>query len=238
MKTAIKLAITVIILSISTVACSQTRYATDQFDITEFSSIESSIVGNINIRQGQTTNVTAEGNEEILDILEVKIENGTLVLDMEERLLKRFNRSANKLTVSITTPNLTYIDSEGVGNIVIEGTFKTPELTINSSGVGNITAENLQAGYIKIDSEGVGNIILGGTADNIDIKSEGVGNVEAEKLRAKNAFASSEGVGNVSCFASEYLKASSDGIGNITYYGKPQKTDLSKNGIGKVKSGD
>ncbi|MDD4777463.1 MAG: DUF2807 domain-containing protein [Fermentimonas sp.] len=238
MKTAIKLIITLIVLSFSTAACTQSRYATDQFDITEFSSIESSIVGNINIRQGQTTNVTAEGSEEILDILEVKIENGTLFLDMEERLLKRFKRSANKLTVSITTPDLTYIDSEGVGNIVIEGTFKTTELTINSSGVGNITAENIRAEYIKIDSEGVGNIILGGTADNVDINSVGVGNVEADRLKAKSAFVSSEGVGNVSCFATEYVKASSDGIGNVTYYGKPRETDLSKNGIGKVKSGD
>lgn len=118
---------------------------------------------------------------------------------MDERQLKRINKRANKLTISISTPTLNYIDSEGVGNFVIEGTFETPELSINSSGVGNLTAENLNAGYINIDSEGVG---------------------------------------NVSCFATEYLKASSNGIGNITYYGKPKETDLSKNGIGKVRSGD
>ena len=43
MKTSIKLLITAIIFSFSSVACTQTRYATDQFDITEFSSIKSSI---------------------------------------------------------------------------------------------------------------------------------------------------------------------------------------------------
>lgn len=238
MKTAIKLAITTIILAISSVACSQPRDATDQYDITEFTSIKSSVVGNINIRQALSTNVTAEGNEEMLDMLEVKIENGTLVLNMDERRLKRFNRRASKLTISITTPNLTYIDSEGVGNIVIEGTFDTPELTINSSGVGNIKAENIKAGSVKVDSEGVGNIILIGSADNIDIESEGVGNIDTYKLKAKRAYVSSEGIGNVSCFASEYLKASSKGIGKITYYGKPKETNLSKEGVGKVKSGD
>ena len=238
MKTVIKLAIIAVVLSISTMACTQTRYATDKFEVTAFTAIESSIVGNIIIRKGQTTEVTAEGSEEMLNLLEVEISNGTLELDMEDRLLKRLNRNANRLTVTIITPNLTYIDNEGVGNIVIEGTFDTPELTIYSEGVGNITAENLQAGYIKVDSEGVGNIILKGSANNIDIKSEGVGNIEAERLKAKSVTVFSKGVGNVSCFASEYIKASSDGIGNITYYGKPQKTVVSNLGIGKVKSGN
>lgn len=238
MKTSIKLLITAIIFSFSSVACTQTRYATDQFDITEFSSIKSSIVGNIFIRQGQTTSVTAEGSEEILDILEIKIDNDTLKLYMEEHLLKRFNRSAKKLTISIITPNITFIDIEGVGNIVVDSTFETPELTVNSSIVGNFTAENLKAGYVKIDSEGVGNIILGGIGEKIEMESEGVGNVEAERFKAKSAIVNSQGMGNVSCFASEYLKASSNGIGNIIYYGKPQETFLSKHGIGKIKSGD
>lgn len=238
MKTAVKIAIIAIFLTISNVSCTQTRYASDQFDITEFSSIKSSIVGNINIRQAQSTNVTAEGSEGILDLLEVKIENGTLILDMDKNLLKRFNRGANNLTISITTPNLINIDSEGVGNVVIDGTFNTSELTINSEGLGNIIAENLHAGYIRVDTEGVGNIILGGTADNIDIQSEGVGNVDADRMKTKSAFVSSQGIGNISCFASEYLKASSEGIGNITYYGRPLETELSKEGIGKVRPGN
>lgn len=238
MRTTLKLAIIAIILTLSNNACTQQRYATDQFDITEFSSIKSSVVGNINIRQSQSYKVTADGSEDMLDILEVRVDNGTLILDMDERQLKRINKRANKLTISISTPTLNYIDSEGVGNFVIEGTFETPELSINSSGVGNLTAENLNAGYINIDSEGVGNITIGGTSDKINIKSEGVGNVKADKLKANSVFVTSEGVGNVSCFATEYLKASSNGIGNITYYGKPKETDLSKNGIGKVISGD
>ena len=53
-----------------------------------------------------------------------------------------------------------------------------------------------------------------------------------------NSVVISEGVGNVSCYASKYLKIDSEGIGNVTYYGKPKDTNLNKDGIGKIKSGD
>lgn len=238
MKSTIKLSIIALTLTISSIACSQQRYAADQYDITEFSSIKSSVVGNISIRQTQNTSVSAEGNEEMLDLLEVKVDNGTLVLDMVEQGLKKLKRGNGKLNILITTPNLTYIDNKGVGNLVIEGIFNSPELTINSSGVGNTSIENIKAGSINVDSEGVGNITLIGTADNLDIESEGVGNIYAERLKTKSAFISSEGIGNVKCYASEYLKASAEGIGRITYFGNPKKTNLSKEGIGKIKSGD
>ena len=79
---------------------------------------------------------------------------------------------------------------------------------------------------------------MGGKADKVEIDSEGVGNVEADKLIAREAIVSSEGVGNVSCYASEYLKIRSQGIGNVKYYGKPTETDLSKDGIGKIRAGN
>lgn len=172
----------------------------------------------------------------MLNALDVRMENGKLVLDMEESFLKRFHKRSENLVISISTPNLTRIDSEGVGNIVIDGTFTSPELIIESEGVGNITAENLRCQKVIINSEGVGNITLGGTADSVEISSEGVGNVDAERLKAKSAKVSSQGVGNVSCYASEYLKVESESIGNVRYSGNPAKKELSKNGIGKIKA--
>lgn len=235
MKQLFSLTFVTLLLAVSS-SCAQTRRATDQFEVSNFTTIESSVVANIHIRQSSNTSVTAEGNEEMLNALDVRMENGKLVLDMEESFLKRFRKRSENLVISITTPTLTRIDSEGVGNIVIDGTFTSPELIVQSEGVGNITAENLRCQKVIIDSEGVGNIDLGGTADNVEISSEGVGNVNADRLKAKSAIVSSEGVGNVSCHASEYLKVRSEGVGNVRYSGNPAKKELSKNGIGKIKA--
>jgi len=238
MKPLFTLTFITLLLAVSSTSCAQSRHATDTFDVEDFSSIEASMVSNIRITQSNVTSVSAEGSEELLDILDVRMENGRLILKMEDRYRKKFRKNANKMTISITTPTLTRIDSEGVGNITIDGSFSSPELIIQSEGVGNITAENLRTQKVVIDSQGVGNITLGGTADNVDISSEGVGNVHADGLKAKRAVVSSEGVGNVSCHATEYLKVSSQGIGNVHYLGNPKEKDLSKDGIGKIKAGN
>lgn len=227
-----------LLFSISNISYAQKRLSKDEFDVSNFTAIRSSVVGNIEVRQASQTSVTAEGSEAMLDLLDVKMDNQTLVLKMEDRLMKRIRNSANRLTIYISTPNLTHIDFEGVGNITIKGNFDTPELIIESDGVGNINADYLNAGSVKIESEGVGNISIGGKAESVDISSEGVGNINTRELITSNAIVISEGIGNVSCYASEYLKIDSEGIGNVTYYGKPKETNLNKDGVGKIKAGN
>lgn len=229
----------VTLLAVSSSTYAQSRRATDQFDVSNFTAIETSVVGNIQIRQSSKTTFTAEGSEDMLNALIVRMDNDKLVIDMKENFFNNlFRKRARNLSISITTPNLTRIDSEGVGNIVFDGTFNTPELKIESDGVGNITAENLLVKKVTVESDGVGNITLGGMADFVDINSDGVGNVHATRLKAKRAVVSSDGVGNVHCYATEYIKVNSNGVGNVAYYGKPAKTEFYKNGIGKIKAGE
>lgn len=227
-------------LTVAGTATAQSRHATDQFEVTPFDAIESSVVANIIIRQSDITKVTAEGSEKLLDRLEVRMDGKTLILEMdtEDMKEKKINGNKDKLTIVISTPTLTQFESEGVGNIEFDGTFKTPELVIESEGVGNLRADNLIAGSVILRYEGVGNITLGGKSDKIDIRSEAVGNIDAAKLVAKNTIVSLEGVGHVKCHATDYLEVHSNGIGGVKYYGNPKKKELHKNGIGRIKSGD
>ena len=100
--------------------------------------IESSVIADIHIKQSSTVSVTAEGSERLLNILDVRMDNDKLILTMEERHLKKNKGRSDKLSIYISTPTLTRIDSDGVGNIEIEDTFSTPELTVDSEGVGRV----------------------------------------------------------------------------------------------------
>ena len=237
-----KISATLTLIAVLFTACisagAQSRQAADEFEVSEFTAIESTVFANIEIRQSSTTSVTAEGSEELLNLLDVRMDHDKLVLTMDDRHNKRNKGRTERLLISISTPTLTRLDFDGVGNIEIKGSFSTPELTIDSEGVGNLTADRLDVGSIYISSEGVGNTNLGGKADKIEIKSEGVGNVNTSDLTARDAIVTSQGVGNVSCYASEYLKVRSEGIGNVKYYGNPKDKELSKEGLGKIKAGD
>lgn len=228
-----------VLFMISSGACVQSRHAADQFEVTEFKAIKSSVVGNIHIRQSPTVSVTAEGSEEILNNLDIRMDDDKLVLSLKKRRQRKNSADSDKLLISISTPTLTAIDLDGVGNIEIEGNFSTPQLTIDSDGVGNFRADNLDAGSIHISSKGVGNITIGGKSGGVEINSRGVGNVDTSELKAESAIVSSRGIGDVSCYASQYLKASSSGIGNVTYYGNPTEKELSKNKLlGKIIAGN
>lgn len=206
-----------------------------EFSVTAFSEIDSEIVGNIEVVQSPQTSVTAEGKERLVENLKIWVEEGELKLEMKDRLrFKKWKGSRPKLTVYISTPELSKVSSEGVGNIKLKSEIKVSELKIDSEGVGNISADNITAGFIKVESDGVGNIALKGSADNLEIESEGVGNINTRDLKAQHVKVSSEGVGNISCYASGSIDIKSEGVGNVSYYGNPELKTIIKNGVGRV----
>lgn len=219
-------------------ACTQDRTITKNYRMPAFTAIESNSAGNIFFRQGNTTSVRAEGNEDLLDKLKVSVLNGVLMIDMEERTWKRFKNKKNKLTIFITSPSLEALELNGVGNIKLEGTVNTPRIEIESDGVGNLAAENLVCDHIILTSDGVGNLRLAGTTNTISITSDGVGNIHAEHLIAHSADVISNGVGNVRFHAAKTADVSANGIGNVSYYGNPETKNIRKNGLGKVKPGN
>lgn len=231
------------LLTLTQTACvaqnTNTKVISRNFTVTAFSYIDNNTVGNIEFTQSPNHSVSVEGDEEMVNNLLVKVENNQLKLSNKKDFKKIFgNRKTKKLTIYISSPQLTAIESDGVGNILLKGTLNTPKLEITSNGVGNIKSENLVSETIIIDSEGVGNIELIGKTTSLSVSSEGVGNINTRELIARNVKIDSDGVGNTSCYASESVDIRTDGVGNVRYYGNPQTKNIRKGGIGKVKAGE
>ncbi|WP_418894326.1 head GIN domain-containing protein [Limibacterium fermenti] len=238
MKTKIIVFFTVMaaVMCLST-ACAQSRITSKNFPVRAFLAIESNSVGNLHIRQGSDTQVRAEGDDEMIKKLDIRVEQGTLVIDMEKTIVKKWKRNT-KLDIYITTPSLSKLEQDGVGNVVFTGTVNVPKLEISSDGVGNISSDELICDDLIIESDGVGNIQLAGKTQILSVYSDGVGNVNTENLIAAKAKIISNGVGNVRCYATEEVDISAGGVGNVTYFGNPASKYIRKGGIGKVKAGD
>ncbi len=227
-------------------ACAQNRGTTGQsdsstitksFNVGSFSAIESGIVGNIIFTQSNHPSVTAEGKEEMINRLIVKVEDDELKLSMKDHTnIKHRNKKA-RLTITISSPQLYNIKSDGVGYLFLEGVVKTDNLHIVSGGVGNIRASQLECDQLTVHSEGVGNIHLKGKGRLAEYESNGVGNIDTSEFIAEDVFARLTGVGNVKCYASKNIELYSSGVGSITYYGEPIIKALDKNGIGPIKKG-
>lgn len=237
--------VVILLLAMGTVqtVCAKTqskKTISRNYDVSAFHSIETDIVGNIVFTQSPSVTVRAEGHQESVDNLIVRSEGGILTLKMREKLRWNFfsRRKKQKLTVYISSPDIKRLESDGVGNVCLDGRIETENFHIDSDGVGNIEALQLFCQNLTINSDGVGNIRLSGKAHSAEYCSDGVGNIKAEDFDAENLIVKSSGVGNVRCRASQTIELHGSGIGNISYYGNPSVKKLNKNGIGKIKQHD
>lgn len=208
------------------------NYITRDYKVGNFSKLDILTVANIDYTPSTdgTTSLQIYGPDNIVELVNVDVKDDMLTLSMKKKNIKKSN-----LKITISSPDLQYAKSSGVGDLTINGTLKTANLTIKNEGVGNIKINHVSCTELDIHTEGVGNVTVQGKAEKVSLVSQGVGNINASGLESRAVTALSEGVGNISCHATESIHASAHGVGNISYKGNPKEKDLKKSGIGSIK---
>ena len=200
----------------------------------KFSTVYSEVVANIIIEQGNEYLIEARGPEHIIRLIEPEVsKGGTLTIKSTEEYKVKKN---NGITIRIVTPTLDHAYNNGVGNMHVKGTVKASMMTVTNEGVGNITFDDLHCEILQVINEGVGNINLAGEATKRAVfKSRGVGSINAYNLITPDLTAGLEGVGGIECHVTERFICKAEGVGSIYYKGNPKHTNISSEGIGKVK---
>src|SRR5690606_2202628 len=113
-----------------------------------FNAVESAGAFDILIKDApQDGNRNLEGESNILQKIEVKVEGSTLILKQKPG----FNfRSTKNVTITFNAKNLKSIGLSGSGNITTEGIQKADSFRVGLSGSGDIdvkvSADNINAG--------------------------------------------------------------------------------------------
>lgn len=211
------------------------KYITRDYKINDFTAVDAITVSDIYYTQSTDgkSSLQIYGPENFVELIQVSVKGNTLKLTMDKH--KKI-KNAQKLKITISSPNLNRIDFKGVGDIIIKDQFVTSRLEVESKGVGNIDIENLDCQNLTVNSMGVGDVKLKGNAENASLYSKGVGDIQATDLEATHVTASSNGVGNISCNAVQSINASVKGVGSIDYKGSPEQKTFNKKGIGSIKN--
>lgn len=208
---------------------------TRNYKVSNFTKIDAGAVGDIYYTQSADgkTSVQIAGPENYVNMFEVKIVDGTLVISLPKN--SKFSNIKN-LRINVSTPKLNGIYFKGVGDILITEGLTTDTLEIKSKGVGDLKINSLTCEKLEVESMGVGNVVLQGIAKNVVLRSHGVGDIEAEGLQSEKVRAISKGVGNISCHATQTIDASVKGVGSIRYKGNPITKNLSSKGVGSIRN--
>ena len=178
----------------------------------------------VNISQGNFFEVVAVGEENIIELLELDVQNGVWDIEFERCV------SEHDVKLFITTPDIRLLSIQGSGDIFAETFLETQDLTLRISGSGDMC---LGAFAETVDAKitGSGDIELEGNAQDLDLRISGSGDFQAFPFITQNADVRISGSGDASVHVLELLEVNISGSGNVYFKGNPQLViDISGSG--------
>lgn len=197
--------------------CEKGAGSTEVRDLTiqDFHSISLEIPADVYIRQGNDFSVRAEGQDNILDLIETDVDNGLWEIEFSDCV-----RDFQSLKIYITMPEIDKLVSTATGDIYGENLFQIDDLVLLSTGTGNMELD-LDADDVEASCTGTGDIRLYGICDDLHVVLTGTGDFEGFQLKAQTADVRTTGTGDAEVNVENRLKVSITGSGDVSYKGNP-----------------
>ncbi len=183
---------------------------TETRPVSNLTAVTLSGAGELIIEQTGTESLTIEADDNILPIIETRMEGRRLNIGFVPNTAP--SRAA-RLRYTLTVRSL-------------------EDITL--SGAGTINATNIRADKFIVSSSGAGKITIAGTAGDLNITLSGAGAFDGAAFEAKNVVVQVSGVGSSTVNAQRTLNASVSGVGSVEYIGNPEVTQQ-VSGVGSVK---
>ena len=211
-----------------------------QLDLKDFTSVQAKGAVNVTIAQGPFS-VNVEGNLNAMDLVEVTVEKGVLLVDCSKKSARKRRDCKcdldNAPKVQVTMPELSSVGVGGSGLVTIASFAQTgavdlavagsgdikfnaltglQQLTTSVSGSGDIVGDNAEVvGITKLAVAGSGDIRIAGRTGKVEASVSGSGDVDASKLEAGTGVASIAGSGSIVVNTKGRLTKAISGSGKV-----------------------
>jgi Putative auto-transporter adhesin, head GIN domain len=205
-----------------------TTLKTEKRTVEDFTSVHSKGGWNVEITYGKSNEITLKGDDDLLDNITTKVEDGVLIISTKNNTY--FKTKYNTI-IFIQMTELKDLILSGSSNVKGNGDFfNTGKSKFKLSGSGNVDFKFGKIAEIDISLSGSGNYNFAGTTEKNNISISGSGNVEALKVTSNIVTVNISGSGNASVHANESLQVKISGSGNVKYTGNT--TNISKTIMG------
>lgn len=207
-------------------------YKKETREVGSFSGVASSGSWDVMLSYGNSNSIEIEGDENLLEYIETKVENGKLHI----KARKNGNiRSKNKIVVYVPISQVKGLYLSGSGDIIGKGNFSNSGTTnVAVSGSGNIKLDFGRFDRIDASVSGSGGIILKGSSNEVDARISGSGNINCKEVVSDDVTASVSGSGNIRVQANTSIDARIAGSGNVYYTGGAKNVRTHKAGSGRI----
>jgi hypothetical protein len=207
---------------------------TENRTVDQFNSIDVSGSIEVYVKQDSVRSVKIEGDENILQYIEIHTEGETLSIHTRNGIRLQTTR---KIKVYVSNASYKDFEASGACNIYTENKITSSgKLSIDLSGASKVKMD-LKAPEIYAGSSGSGHIELSGETKNLKVDGTGSTDIRTFNLLAENTDVEITGSGNAEVFASVKLDVHVSGAGSVKYKGNASVSqDIS--GAGSVKKVD
>jgi hypothetical protein len=197
-------------------------------DLGQFDKISVTRGMNVYISNGSSTKVVIKADENLLDVIETTVADGTLKVSCNKIIRKA---ESNKVFVTVT--NLQLLKTTTGSNVFSEDTLQFQTLNIKSTAGSNVKLA-LKAGELNVSAVTGSNIFLNGTAKSLTVKANSGANVKAGDLMAENCFVKASSGANIWINVQKLLEVNVSSGGNLYYSGEPNPLRMIKSSGGNV----
>lgn len=196
---------------------------TQTFPYRDFNAVAVSGSWKVAITYSETFSINIESDENLFDFFDIHVADNTLHLKTKQGYTVLSPKCPNAVgRLSITMPVLTQVSGSGSTTGTISG-FNRPEsdLSVDLSGSGDITADNIITNNIKPTISGSGTFTATGKAKTMTAVVSGSGKIHTANLEVATADVSISGSGSAELWVTEKLNVDISGSGTVRYKGTP-----------------
>lgn len=198
-----------------------------------FTAIELYGLIDLEIIQNSQYKLEIEAGENTVAFYDVRVENGTLIIEDNSKCNAVRNFARPQVTVSL--PELKQLRYYGNGTVTNSDTLITDHLEIDLWGGGEkveLTVKtDLLEGRIHASTC---DLVLSGKTNHLGVFKRGLGKLKAFELQAQTCFVESFSVTDSEVKVNTLLDAKISYLGNIYYRGNPEIRFLETTGEGKL----
>jgi hypothetical protein len=187
-------------------------------DLAHFTGVSLELGGQLELRIGNTEDISIESDDNLLALIETVVEHGTLRIRAAR---KDLNLEPRTLKFVVQARQIERLAVDGSGSIDAPA-LRATKLQLAIGGSGSINVKNAECESVQASIGGSGNLNLAGTARQLSVSIGGSGDVRAAQMKAQDVRVSIGGSGRATVWARDALRASIAGSGDVNYYGDPE----------------
>ncbi|SHL43462.1 head GIN domain-containing protein [Hymenobacter psychrotolerans] len=203
------------VLSVVSVAAAQAQQVRQ---VAAFQKLRTSGACNVVLTKGPETQVKVEADSDVEKYIRTEVQNGTLTIYRDKDAPMQFF-SNKKVTVYVTCPRLTGVETSGASDVKSESTFKADDFSIRASGASDVTLR-LDAQNLTVQASGASDVRLSGHVERQQVQISGSSDYQASNLQSRKADVQASGASDAYVFVDEELSARSSGASDVRNKGK------------------